>query len=317
MKKNYDFFDIFKHTKVEGKEGFDAENNNYDLSRIDNALKERYLSDPKDAATIKLNSSSYAGITHIRCVDEYNNVMPASDDFDLSNPHVWIFNIEKANIANKAVIVEVTKDIKSGRKEYGDNPNEGAAVDTAICFNPVNGVVVVPPRSGMGISNILTYFRKISLDQGLVSTIVRDSTNVSNLTGLSKIKEINIRISDIADNKDTKDAGIALYNKLKNQKLSLKLYGGDMNISRVKSYIKKLIRLTSEDATVEKVQINGEYNDTHQLFDLIDNRMVATEEIQIDGKITIDQMMDTVYKAYSDNQMKLDISHNIKGGKGV
>lgn len=318
VEKRYDFFSIYKHSKAKKQSGgFDENGNNYDFSIIDQALNSRFEGTESSLNLIKLNSYSYAGITNIKCARADGSFYPSGSKIDLSGEHLWVFNIEKANTQNKAIIVKVTDDVKKGRKEYGDSPEEGAATDTVVCFNPKNGVVVIPPRSGMGISKIEQFFYKITVPRqsNLTEKIVVDRTTINNLDSIDKINEVNFRISNIATAEDKeKNAGISIFNKIENEKLAIKLYGGDLNVHETVKRIKSIIGI----GVVEKLLIDGEHNDEHQLIDLVNNRMIAANMVQlVNGKPSMDSMLDSVKNAYMDNKTKLDISSTMKGHKGV
>lgn len=159
--KKYDFFNIYRHTKKKNAEGFDEDGNSYDLSLIDKALLNRFNKEPSSLALTKLRDSEFVGITNISCYyleGDSASVISQGSDVDLLQEHLWIFNIEKVNTNNEAVVVEVTQQVDKGRKEYGSGETQGAAKDTVVCFNPQNGVVILPPRSGVGISKLLKLY---------------------------------------------------------------------------------------------------------------------------------------------------------------
>ena len=319
--KKYDFFHIYKHSKTKKSEGrFDKAGNDYDLSVLDELLKKRFLANPMTLNPVKLDQHSYAGITNIRFYDAEGHVLSRKDEPDLGISHFWVFNIERADTLKKAVVVQVERDIQSGRREYGDSAEEGAASDTVVCFNPANGVVVLPPRSGMGISKLEQYFYKISRQQGLVDDVVVDKTSAENLEHISEISEINFRVTNVVtDDRSIKNAGLAKYNEINNKKMTMRWYGGNIKVHEAVALIKSLLKMNNEKKlSLEKMLVDGRENEDAQLIDLINQRMIASNNVQVvNGKIPMDAMMDSVKDAYLSNKIKLDNSHRAKGGKGV
>ncbi|MES5863644.1 hypothetical protein [Lacticaseibacillus paracasei] len=319
--KKYDFFQIYRHS-VSKKlvDGFDELGNNYDLSEIDKYLLTRFSADSKKLNPIKLDKYSYAGITNIQLYDGSGVGQSHDSKVDLADSHFWVFSIERANTLKTAVVVQVKKDIQSGRVEYGDSPEEGAASDTVVCFDPNTGVVVLPPRSGMGVSKIESFFYKTTRQRNLVDDVVVDSTSVNSLEHISRINEIVFRVSNIvSDRNSIRNAGISEFNSINNKKMSLKLYGGEMNVHEVIKVIKRLLhRSDKKEISLEQLLVDGQNNDDKQLIDLVNKRMIASNSVTIvNGKIPMDAMMDSVKDAYFSNKTKLDMSNNLKGGKGV
>ena len=114
VSKKYDFFNIYRHTKRKGVEGFDEDGNSYDLSLIDEALLNRFNKIPSSLTLTKLGDSVYVGITNISCYYLDNNsanVISQGSDVDLTQEHLWVFNIEKVNTNDEAVVVEVTQQV--------------------------------------------------------------------------------------------------------------------------------------------------------------------------------------------------------------
>lgn len=209
VSKKYDFFNIYRHTKRERAKGFDEDGNNYDLSLIDEALLKRFNKEPSSLTLTRLADSVYVGITNISCYSFDNNsanVISQGSDVDLAQEHLWVFNIEKVNTNNEAVVVEVTQQVDKGRTEYGSGQTQGSAKDTVVCFNPHNGVVILPPRSGVGISRLLKFFYHISEKQlrGLYSSIVIDDTNLNNILHMGKITELSLSVTNLVDNSNYK-----------------------------------------------------------------------------------------------------------------
>lgn len=322
VKKNFDFFAIYRHTTAANKDGFDDNGDCFDLTSIDEALLDRFKMDENKLNLVTLGKTLFAGITHIRLIylDGTFGNKRKKETLSLDTEHVWVFNIEKANILDKAVIVDIKESVGDGRTEYGDDPDEGAARDTIVCFNPSNGVIVVPPRSGMGVTMLERFFYHITTPKisGLYDDVVRDATGTGNIAYLSGINEINLRVSNLS--KPVKHQSVKKATELSSHKMSLKFYGGGYTVAEAAAYVKKLfIRQKDKEVIVEKLLIDGEYNDTHQLIDLVNHRMIATVDVPTNsnGKVIVDAMMDAVYSAYTSNRTKLDISHAVKGGNGV
>ncbi|GJI51840.1 hypothetical protein [Lactiplantibacillus plantarum] len=320
--KKFDFFAIYRHTSLANKDGFDENGDCFDLTPIDMALLDRFKMDETKLNLVKLGQTLFAGITHIRLIylnGTFGNKRE-EETLSLDTEHVWVFNIEKANTLDKAVIVDINESVGNGRTEYGDDPDEGAARDTVVCFNPSNGVIVVPPRSAMGVNMLERFFTHITTPRttGLYDDVVRDSTGTGNIAHLSGINEIDLRVSNLSDT--VKHGNVKKAIELSSHKMSLKLYDGGFTVAEAADYVKKLfMRQKNKEVVVEKLLIDGEYNDTHQLIDLVDHRMIATVDVPTNrnGKVIVDAMMDAVYSAYTSNRTKLDISHAVKGGNGV
>ena len=272
------------------------------MSLIDEALLNRFNKIPSSLTLTKLGDSVYVGITNISCYYLDNNsanVISQGSDVDLTQEHLWVFNIEKVNTNDEAVVVEVTQQVDKGRTEYGSEQTQGAAKDTVVCFNPQNGVVILPPRSGVGISRLLKFFYHISEGQlrGLYDSIIIDDTNLNNILHMST------------------------FNSIKNKKMAMRLYGGNFVIAETVRWIRNIINLGSGEnkkLNVDKIVINGLHNGEMQTIDLVTNRMVANDDVKlVNGKIVISEMMESVKRVYMANKTKLDISHKLKGGQGV
>lgn len=325
VSKKYDFFNIYRHTKRKGVEGFDEDGNSYDLSLIDEALLNRFNKIPSSLTLTKLGDSVYVGITNISCYYLDNNsanVISQGSDVDLTQEHLWVFNIEKVNTNDEAVVVEVTQQVDKGRTEYGSEQTQGAAKDTVVCFNPQNGVVILPPRSGVGISRLLKFFYHISEGQlrGLYDSIIIDDTNLNNILHMSTITDLNIRVTNLVDDSNYKGS-MSTFNSIKNKKMAMRLYGGNFVIAETVRWIRNIINLGSGEnkkLNVDKIVINGLHNGEMQTIDLVTNRMVANDDVKlVNGKIVISEMMESVKRVYMANKTKLDISHKLKGGQGV
>lgn len=323
--KKYDFFNIYRHTKRKGVEGFDEDGNNYDLSLIDEALLSRFNKKPNSLSLTKLKDSVYVGITNISCYylnGDSANVVAQGSDVDLAQEHLWVFNIEKVNTNNEAVVVEVTQQVDKGRTEYGSGQTQGSAKDTVVCFNPQNGVVILPPRSGVGISRLLKFFYYISGRKlrGLYDSIVIDDTNLNNILHMSTITDLNVRVTNLVDKSNYKGS-MSTFNSIKNKKMALHLYGGNFVVAETVKWIRGLLNLErgkKKKLNVDKIIINGSHNGEMQTIDLVTNRMVANDNVKlVNSKIIISEMMESVKRVYMANKTKLDISHKLKGGQGV
>lgn len=325
VSKKYDFFNIYRHTKRKKAEGFDEDGNSYDLSLIDEALLNRFNKNPNSLTLTKLKDSVYVGITNISCYyldNDSANVISQGSDVDLAQEHLWIFNIEKVNTNNEAIVVEITKQIDKGRTEYGSGETQGAAKDTVVCFNPQNGVVILPPRSGVGISKLIKFFYHISEKKlrGLYDSIIIDDTNLKNILHMSTITDLNVRVTNLV-NKSNYKGSMSTFNSIKNKKMAMHLYGGHFVVAETVKWIKSLISLGSGEnrqLNVDKIVVNGLHNGKMQTIDLVTNRMVANDDVKlVNGKIVISEMMESVKRVYMANKTKLDISHKLKGGQGV
>lgn len=323
--KKYDFFNIYRHTKKKNAEGFDEDGNSYDLSLIDKALLNRFNKEPSSLALTKLRDSEFVGITNISCYyleGDSASVISQGSDVDLLQEHLWIFNIEKVNTNNEAVVVEVTQQVDKGRKEYGSGETQGAAKDTVVCFNPQNGVVILPPRSGVGISKLLKFFYRISKRKltGLYDSIIIDDTNLNNILYMSSITDLNVRVTNLIDKSNYKGS-MSTFNSIKNKKMALHLYGGNIVVAEAVKWIRSLLNLErgkKKRLSIDKVVINGSHNGQMQTIDLVTNRMVANDNVKlVNKKVVISEMMESVKRVYMANKTKLDISHKLKGGQGV
>lgn len=324
VEKKYNFYSIYKHSnKKNMSDDYDENGNSYDLSVIDQALLNRYNADRKFMNLIKLDNHSYAGITNIICLHEDGSYYGKNEKVNLSEIHFWAFNIERADTLKGAVVVQVKENITNGRKTYGENPDEGAANDTVVFFNPLYGVVVLPPRAGMNIGKVKQYFYKITnpRQRGLYDNIIIDNTNIDNLNHIDTIKAIDFRVSKIASDDDidiNKSSGLTTFNNLNNNKLEIKMYNGKLNVSEAIRHLKDLFGLKDKKLLkFDKVLINGMNNDEPQTIELITNRMIAQNKVQVvEGKIPMSEMLNSVIRAYMSNKTKLDVSH-AKKGKGV
>lgn len=321
VEKKYNFYSIYKHSNKKNRsDDYDEYGNNYDLSSINQALLNRYNTDQKFMNLIKLDNFSYAGITNINCLHEDGSSYEKNEEVTLSEPHFWVFNIERANTLKNAVVVQVRKNVINGRKTYGENPDEGAASDTVVFFNPLYGVVVIPPRAGMSIGKIKQYFYKITnpRQRGLYTDIIIDTTNIDNLEHIDTIKEIDFRVSRIAADSNVdinKSSGLTTFNNLNNNKLAVKLYNGDLSVYEAIRHLKALLGLQEKkQLKLDKVLVNGMKDDEPQIIDLITNKMVVQNKVQVvEGKIPMSEMLNSVIDAYMSNKTKLDISHTTKG----
>ncbi|MGI1827837.1 hypothetical protein [Ligilactobacillus salivarius] len=325
VSKKYDFFNIYRHTKRKGVEGFDEDGNSYDLSLIDEALLNRFNKIPSSLTLTKLGGSVYVGITNISCYYLDNNsanVISQDSDVDLAQEHLWVFNIEKVNTNNEAVVVEVTQQVDKGRTEYGSGQTQGAAKDTVVCFNPQNGVVILPPRSGVGISRLLKFFYYISGKKlrGLYDSIIIDDTSLNNILHMNTITDLDVRVTNLIDKSNYKGS-MSTFNSIKNKKMALHLYGGNIVVAEAVKWIRRLLNLErgkKKQLNIDKIVINGSHNGEMQTIDLVTNRMVANDDVKlVNGKIVISEMMESVKRVYMANKTKLDISHKLKGGQGV
>lgn len=325
VSKKYDFFNIYRHTKRKGVEGFDEDGNSYDLSLIDEALLNRFNKIPSSLTLTKLGGSVYVGITNISCYYLDNNsanVISQDSDVDLAQEHLWVFNIEKVNTNNEAVVVEVTQQVDKGRTEYGSGQTQGAAKDTVVCFNPQNGVVILPPRSGVGISRLLKFFYYISGKKlrGLYDSIIIDDTSLNNILHMNTITDLDVRVTNLIDKSNYKGS-MSTFNSIKNKKMALHLYGGNIVVAEAVKWIRRLLNLErgkKKQLNIDKIVINGLHNGEMQTIDLVTNRMVANDDVKlVNGKIVISEMMESVKRVYMANKTKLDISHKLKGGQGV
>lgn len=325
ISKKYDFFNIYRHTKRKGVNGFNEDGNSYDLSLIDEALLSRFNKNPDSLVLTKLKDSVYVGITNISCYylnDDSINIVAQGDDVDLAQEHLWIFNIEKVNTNNEAVVVEVTQQVDKGRTEYGAGQTQGSAKDTVVCFNPQNGVVILPPRSGVGISRLLKFFYYISGKKltGLYDSIIIDDTNLNNILYMNTITDLNVRVTNLIDKSNYKGS-MSTFNFIKNKKMALRLYGGNIVVAEAVKWIRGLLNLErgkKKQLNIDKIVINGSHNGEMQTIDLVTNRMVANDDVKlVSGKIVISEMMESVKRVYMANKTKLDISHTLKGGQGV
>ena len=190
-------------------------------------------------------------------------------------------------------------------------------------FNPLYGLVVITPRAGMSIGKIKQYFYKITnpRQRGLFANIIIDTTNIDNLEHIDIIKGIDFRVSKIASDNDVdinKSSGLTTFNNLNNNKLEIKLYNGNLNVHEAVRHIKSLLGLKDKkQLKVDKVLVDGINDGESQTIELITNRMVAQNKVQVvEGKIPMSEMLNSVIKAYMSNKIKLDISH-AKKGKGV
>lgn len=319
------FFNIYRHTKRKGVEGFDEDGNSYDLSLIDEALLNRFNKIPSSLTLTKLGGSVYVGITNISCYYLDNNsanVISQDSDVDLAQEHLWVFNIEKVNTNNEAVVVEVTQQVDKGRTEYGSGQTQGAAKDTVVCFNPQNGVVILPPRSGVGISRLLKFFYYISGKKlrGLYDSIIIDDTSLNNILHMNTITDLDVRVTNLIDKSNYKGS-MSTFNSIKNKKMALHLYGGNIVVAEAVKWIRRLLNLErgkKKQLNIDKIVINGSHNGEMQTIDLVTNRMVANDDVKlVNGKIVISEMMESVKRVYMANKTKLDISHKLKGGQGV
>ena len=267
----------------------------------------------------------YVGITNISCYYLDNNsanVISQDSDVDLAQEHLWVFNIEKVNTNNEAVVVEVTQQVDKGRTEYGSGQTQGAAKDTVVCFNPQNGVVILPPRSGVGISRLLKFFYYISGKRlrGLYDSIIIDDTSLNNILHMNTITDLNVRVTNLTDKSNYKGS-MSTFNSIKNKKMALHLYGGNIVVAEAVKWIRGLLNLErgkKKQLNIDKIVINGSHNGEMQTIDLVTNRMVANDDVKlVNGKIVISEMMESVKRVYMANKTKLDISHKLKGGQGV
>ncbi|WP_049181433.1 hypothetical protein [Lacticaseibacillus paracasei] len=150
--------------------------------------------------------------------------------------------------------------------------------------------------------------------------MVVDKTSAENLEHISEISEINFRVTNVVtDDRSIKNAGLAKYNEINNKKMTMRLYGGNIKVHEAVALIKSLLKMNNEKKlSLEKMLVDGRENEDAQLIDLINQRMIASNNVQVvNGKIPMDAMMDSVKDAYLSNKIKLDNSHRAKGGKGV
>lgn len=328
---NYVFYALCKHTKSSNIKGFDDQGNNYDFSELDQVLYDRFKEKAEKIKPTKLEDNIYVGITNIEYVKlsstRANVIKPDGDnmislDKNWKNfDHLWVFNIEKANTRNKAIVVEVNKDLQTGRAEYGEKSDQGTANDTVVAFNPKNGVIILPPGSRLGIKNVLELFLALvnPAEYKFNAAFITDKNGLHKVKTMGRIDTINVRISNLAT--DKKYSGtLRTFSELKNKKMQLKLYSGDMASAEVANWLKKLFKMDkNKQIKTEKIVIDGYHDGESQTIDLITERMKAHDKVELDenGKITINALMESVVRVYMANKIKFDISNSNKGGKGV
>ena len=93
-----------------------------------------------------------------------------------------------------------------------------------------------------------------------------------------------------------------------------------MASAEVANWLKKLFKMDkNKQIKTEKIVIDGYHDGESQTIDLITERMKAHDKVELDenGKITINALMESVVRVYMANKIKFDISNSNKGGKGV
>lgn len=321
--KNYAFYALCKHTKDNNMDNFDEQGNNYDFNNLDHAFYERFNTEVQSIKPTKLGENIYVGITDIKYVHLLSNSAKIEEPRESWNKkdHLWVFNIEKANTRNKAIVVEVNKDLQSGREEYGEKSNQGTANDTVVAFNPHNGVIILPPGSRLGIKRVLELFSSLvdTNNYEFNAAFITDKNGLHKVKTMGRIDTINLRITNLATEKHYKGT-MSSFSELQNKKMQLKLYGGSMTSGAVTKWLSKLFNLVdNKKIKTEKIIIDGYHQGESQTIDLITERMKAHDEVELDqnGKITIKGLIDSIIRVYMANKPKFDISHANKGGKGV
>ena len=211
--------------------------------------------------------------------------------------------------------------MQTGRAEYGEKSDQGTANDTVVAFNPKNGVIILPPGSRLGIKNVLELFLALvnPAEYKFNAAFITDKNGLHKVKTMGRIDTINVRISNLAT--DKKYSGtLRTFSELKNKKMQLKLYSGDMASAEVANWLKKLFKMDkNKQIKTEKIVIDGYHDGESQTIDLITERMKAHDKVELDenGKITINALMESVVRVYMANKIKFDISNSNKGGKGV
>ncbi|WP_434437523.1 hypothetical protein [Limosilactobacillus fermentum] len=154
----------------------------------------------------------------------------------------------------------------------------------------------------------------------MYDSIVIDDTNLNNILHMSTITDLNVRVTNLIDESNYKGS-MSTFNSIKNKKMALHLYGGNFVVDETVKWISGLLNLErgkKKRLNVDKIIINGTHNGEIQTIDLVTNRMVANDNVElINSKIIISEMMESVKRVYMANKTKLDISHKLKGGQGV
>lgn len=321
--RNYVFYALCKHTRKKNIKGLDDQGNNYDFSELDQVLYERFEEEAQKIKPTKLEENIYVGITNIEYVSLSSTqatIMRPGENWKNSD-HLWVFNIEKANTRNKAIVVDVNEDSQSGREEYGEKIDQGTANDTVVALNPKNGVMILPPGNRLGIKNILKLFLVLVNPSGYKfnAAFITDKNGLHKVKTMGRIDTINVRVSNLATDKKY-NGTLRAFSELKNKKMQLKLYSGNMVSSEVVSWLNKLFKMDKDKKIkTEKIVIDGYHDGESQTIDLITERMKAHDEVELNknGKITVGALMKSVVRVYMANKPKFDISNANKGGKGV
>lgn len=286
-------FDFYKLSYVRNG------NTSYDYDRINTFLEKVHqnLESGNDVNFIECKKDTHIGFSEIEKF--YHD---ETDDF------VWVFNLSKCVTSKIAIVNNLDQKVKEGRATYGETEKEGLTTDTVVLFCPKYGVVVIPSnRGGLSKSDFISFFYKNVKKQGANLDLIINNTDLKNIESIDQVKEFEVSVHRITDgslsdpknsiNKDQKIIG-----KLDAKEVKIQYKADHLNITELVKYAKRLLKI--ENGETKKLKISG-MNDGHeQVIDLISNRLFYVDnevELNENGKLTVNSMMNSIKKAYLAN----------------
>lgn len=295
---NYDFFQL---NYVSDEEDKNIKKNVKLNESLANSLKSYEENKVTEVNFVKCFDDTYVGINYIEKVTLEEDT------------YYWSLCLSRVDTSKEAVINDVNMAVNEGRKVYAESRDEGLTIDTAIVFNPFNGVVIIPRnRGGVNPNLLLKFFELISRKSGGFLSIIINNTSINNLKNIDSLQSVEFSIKRLIDasklrNKNRSKRGDRkIIDKLKAKTMKVSFFSDYLSVKDTVNYLKEVISMNNDgNKEVTKMVVNGKNGEDFQVIDLVNDKLIFKDtkvERNTEGKVTITSMIKSIKKAYDSNK---------------